>query len=61
MRTQLEINQEYTQCVTAYGDKVFKQKILQGEISQLEQKMFTLNQEKPSDAPTVPALHEVKE
>lgn len=46
LRTQEEINQEYTACAAHLGDKIHKQILLQGEINALHDKMRMLNQEK---------------
>ncbi len=50
MRTQQEINEEYTRCVIQYGDKTFRMKEAQKEIEALEHRMKELVAEKPSPA-----------
>lgn len=49
LRTQAEINQDYTQCSINYGDKTFRQKILAHELQQLEQRMAQLLSEKAAE------------
>ena len=46
LRTQEEINQEYTQCALQYGDKLFKMKLIQNEVAAIEVKMHVLASEK---------------
>lgn len=46
MRTLQQIDQDYTQYATLYGDRVFKISHLQAEVKELHDKMLTLNKEK---------------
>lgn len=44
-KTLAQINQEYSQVATLYGDRLFKITMLQEEVKGLFQKMATLNME----------------
>lgn len=55
LRTQAQINEEYTQCALALGDKQFKVELAQAEIKELKKKMLVLAKEKPAPVEEVAA------
>jgi len=53
LRTQKEINEDYTKCAVQYGDLCFKMMLMNEQLKVLSQKMSELNQEKPLPQATV--------